>query len=228
MDEREFLQDVELRVHRLIVFLQHHDDAEDHRGRAHDRGADEHRLGGRLEGVAGAVALLELVLRSFEVGAEAEVALKLSGDTRLLLDLRKLVDGLGVVGHRAEGVDRDGDGPHAQEAEGDQAEREDRSGEGEFQWHQAGDGRMGRKKVGAEHQAEDAEPGPEGGVVACDEAGENVKRGAALVGRRHDFLHVAALGRGEHLGELRNERPRERAEGDDRGQHPPKSAAKVG
>ena len=92
------------------VDVQHHDDAEDHGRGADDGGADEHGLGRRLEGVARAVALLELVLRAFEVGAEAEVAFELSGDTRLLLDLRKFVDGLGVIGHRAEGVDRDGDG----------------------------------------------------------------------------------------------------------------------
>jgi hypothetical protein len=60
--------------------LQHHDDAEDHRGGADDRGADEHRLGGRLEGVAGPVALLQLVLGVLEVGLEAEVALDLLGD----------------------------------------------------------------------------------------------------------------------------------------------------
>ena len=41
---------------------QHHDDREDHRRRADDGRADEHRLRRRLEGVAGAVVLLEQVL----------------------------------------------------------------------------------------------------------------------------------------------------------------------
>ena len=59
-----------------------HDDAEDHRGRADDGGADEDRLGRRLEGVARAVALLELVLGVLEVGLEAEVPLDLGGDVR--------------------------------------------------------------------------------------------------------------------------------------------------
>jgi hypothetical protein len=55
------------------MVLEHHDDAEDHGGGADDGGADEHGLGGGLEGVAGAVALLELVLGVLEVGLEAEV-----------------------------------------------------------------------------------------------------------------------------------------------------------
>ena len=61
------------------------DDREDHRGRADDGGADEHRLGGRLEGVAGAVVLLEEVLGLLEVHVEAEVLLD------LLLDVRACV-----------------------------------------------------------------------------------------------------------------------------------------
>ena len=59
-----------------------HDDREDHRGRADDGGADEHRLGGRLEGVAGAVVLLEEVLGLLEVQVEAEVLLDLVLDVR--------------------------------------------------------------------------------------------------------------------------------------------------
>jgi hypothetical protein len=62
------------------VLLEQHDDAEHHGGGAHDGGADEHRLGGGLEGVAGAVALLQLVLGVLEVGLEAEVLLDLGGD----------------------------------------------------------------------------------------------------------------------------------------------------
>ena len=40
-----------------------------------DGGADEHGLGGRLEGVAGRVVGFEVVLAALEVGVEAEVAL---------------------------------------------------------------------------------------------------------------------------------------------------------
>ena len=51
------------------------DDAEDHRGGADDGGADEHRLGRGLEGVARAVALFEIMLGVLEVRLEAEVLL---------------------------------------------------------------------------------------------------------------------------------------------------------
>ena len=44
------------------------------RRRADDGGADQHGLGGRLEGVAGAVVLLEQLLGVLEVGVDAEVA----------------------------------------------------------------------------------------------------------------------------------------------------------
>ena len=53
------------------------DDREDHRRRADDGGADEHGLRGRLEGVAGAVVLLEEVLGLLELDVEAEVLLDL-------------------------------------------------------------------------------------------------------------------------------------------------------
>ena len=56
---------------------EHHDDREDHRRGADDRRADQHRLGGGLEGVAGAVVLLEEVLGPLEVDVEAEVLLDL-------------------------------------------------------------------------------------------------------------------------------------------------------
>ena len=98
------------------------------RGGADHGGADEHRLGGGLEGVARAVVLLEEVLGLLEVGLEAEVLLDLLLDVRERLDVRELVDRLGVVGDRAVGVDRDGDRAHAEEAEGHQAEGEDRGG----------------------------------------------------------------------------------------------------
>ena len=60
---------------RLEPVREHDDDREDHRRRADDGGADQHRLGGRLERVAGAVVLLEQVLRALEVRREAVLAL---------------------------------------------------------------------------------------------------------------------------------------------------------
>ena len=116
---------------RRSRFFEQHDDAEHHGGGADDRGADEHRLGGGFEGVARAVALFELVLGVLEVGVEAEVGLDLLLHVLDALDLAQFIDGLGVVGDRAVAVHGDGHRPHAEEAEGHQAEREDRRGEGE-------------------------------------------------------------------------------------------------
>ena len=61
-------------------------------------------------------------------GSNPKSLLHLGLDVRDVLDERELVDGLRVVGHRAVGVDRDGDRAHAEEAEGDEAEGEDRRG----------------------------------------------------------------------------------------------------
>src|ERR1700690_157006 len=102
-----------------------HDDGEDHRRRAHDRGANEHRLRGGLERIARAVVLLEHVLRLLEVDVEAKVLLDLRLDVRNRLDAAELVDALRVVGDRTVRVNGERDRSHAEEPEGDQAERED-------------------------------------------------------------------------------------------------------
>ena len=106
---------------------QQQDDREDHRRRADDGRADEHRLGRRLERVAGRVVGFQVVLAVLEVGLEAEVALDLLLDARNVLGLGQFEDRLGVVGHRAVAVDGDVDRAHAQEAERHQAEGEDRT-----------------------------------------------------------------------------------------------------
>ena len=72
---------------RFIHALEQHDNAEHHGGGADDRRADEHGLGGGLEGVAGAVVLLEELLGLLEVHVEAEVPLD------LLLDALDGLDG---------------------------------------------------------------------------------------------------------------------------------------
>ena len=120
---------------RRKILVQQDDDAEDHGRGADDGGADEHRLGRRLERVARAVCLFQVVLAVLEVGLEAEVPLDFCLDVRDALDLRELEDGLRVVGHRAEAVDRDGDRAHAEEAEGHEAEGEDGGRKGEFLRH---------------------------------------------------------------------------------------------
>src|ERR1017187_3979848 len=89
-----------------------HDDREDHSSGAHDRGADQHRLGGSLEGVAGPVVLFQIFLALLEVRFESEIALDLGFDARQRLDGRKLEHGLGVIGHWAVTIHRDGDRTH--------------------------------------------------------------------------------------------------------------------
>ncbi len=86
-----------------------------------------------------------------EVGVEAELLLDLRSYVRDALDLRELVDGLGVIRNRAEAVDRDGHRTHAEEAEGHQAEGEDRGREGELRRHEGldrrGSWRRGRRRA---------------------------------------------------------------------------------
>ncbi len=54
-----------------------HDDREDHGGCAHHGGADQHRLGRCLEGVARAVVFFQQVLGAFKVHVDAEFLLDL-------------------------------------------------------------------------------------------------------------------------------------------------------
>ena len=113
-----------------------HDDREDHGGRAHHRGADQHRFRRRLERVARAVVLFQIVLALVEIGSEAEILLDLTLDSGDLFDGRKLENGLGVVGHRTVGIHRDGHRAHAEKSERHQTEGEHGRGQ-----HQAGQSR---------------------------------------------------------------------------------------
>ena len=112
--------------------LQQDDDAEDHGGGADDGGADEHRLGRGLEGVARAVGRLEIVFRLFEVRFDAEVLPDDLFGVLAAFDHGEFIDGLGVVRDRAEAVHGDRDRAHAEETEGDEAEGEDRRGKQEL------------------------------------------------------------------------------------------------
>ena len=71
-------------------FAQQQDDREDHRRGADDGRADEHRLGRRLERVAGRVVRFEVMLALVEVGLEAEVPLDLLLDAGNALGLGEL------------------------------------------------------------------------------------------------------------------------------------------
>ncbi|MPM14466.1 hypothetical protein SDC9_60829 [bioreactor metagenome] len=199
-----------------------HDDREDHRGGTDHGGADQHRLGGRLERVAGAVVLLQHQLRALPLRPEPEVTFDLRVDPVDLLDRREFVDRLGVVGDRAVRVDRDRHRAHAEEAEGHQAEGEHRRGQ--HQGIEAG----GRDGVRDTHQADDRDAQPVAGEVAGHQAGQDVERGAALAGGLHHLLDVATLGRGEHLDQLGDQGAGEGAAGDDRRELPPQAGAEIG
>ena len=103
-----------------------HDDRKDHRGGTDDGGTDEHGFGGRLEGVAGAIVGLQQILGAIEVDVEAEVPLDFGLDVGDLLDQRKLIHRLGIVGDRAVGINRDGDRAHTEEPKSHQPESEHR------------------------------------------------------------------------------------------------------
>ena len=137
---------------------QGHDDREDHGGCAHDGGADQHRLGRSLEGVAGSVIGFQQVLGALELHIDVVVLLQLSFDPGNIFDQRQLVDGLSIIGNRPIGIHGDGDRPHAQEAEGDQAKREDGRSE-----HQASAiGCPGAEVIAQSHERDHAESQPVG------------------------------------------------------------------
>ncbi len=109
-----------------------HDDGESHRGGADDGSADEHRLGGGLEGVARAIVGLQQMFGTLEIHVDVVVLPEFSFNPRNLLDERKLVNGLRVVGHRAVGIDGDGHWAHAKKAESHQSESKHRLGHHEL------------------------------------------------------------------------------------------------
>src|SRR5205823_1153936 len=69
-----------------------HDDGKDHGGSAHNRGTDEHRLGGGFEGVSGAIIFFEHVFGAIKLCVEAEVFLKLLLNIGHLFNQREFVD----------------------------------------------------------------------------------------------------------------------------------------
>ena len=156
--------------------------------------------------------------------------LSCSPDAGNRFDQAQFVNALGVVGDRAVAIDGDRDRSHAQESEGDQAKGEDRDG-------RAAPGLSSdttppappnvANAVGDRHQTGDDAAHPERGEIAGDEAAEDVQRRTALAAGIDDFAHVAAVNAGENLGEFGDQRPGQRAAGDDRGQLPPQPAAEI-
>ena len=179
--------------------LYHQDEAEDHRGGTHNGSTDEHGLGSGLEGVAGAVVGFQIVFCLLEVGLEAELALNLLGGLLdVVLDEAKLIDALGVVGHRTVAVDGDSHGTHAEHTEGHEAEGEDAvvGTEDRLDAEECGG------EVGNDHQHEEHHAGPEAAHVAGYQAAEDVQRCATLLRGFDHLFHMLRRGRGEQLGEL--------------------------
>jgi hypothetical protein len=197
---------------------EHDDDREDHRGRADDRRADQHRLRRRFEGIPGAVVLLEQVLGRLEVHVDAVVALERLFDVRNLLDQRELEHRLGVVGHGAVGVDRDRHRAHAEEAEGDQAEREDRRRDHDRTQPERADA------VRDAHQHHDDHAEPVRAEVSGHEPRQDPERGPALPGRRHHFSDVADSVEVKILTSSGMIAPGQGAARDDRRKLPPEAA----
>ena len=198
--------------------LNHEDEGENHGGGAYDGGAYEDGLGGCLEGVACSVVGFEVVLGFFEVGLESELALDLAGGLLdVVLDEGELIDALCVVGDGTVGIYRDGDGTHAQHAEGYETE-------GEYAIIDAEDGldvEGGGGEVGYHHEDEEDETRPKAAHVACHETAEYVERSAALLGGFDHLFDVLGGGGGEEFGELGDERSAEGAAGDDDAQGEP-------
>ncbi len=204
-----------------------HDDAEDHGGRADDRGSDQHGLGGGLERVAGAVVFFQQHLGLREVGIHAEVLLEVGLDVGLFFDEREFINRLRVVGHRAIAIDGDGDRAHAQEAEGHKAESEDRRGRHDGTQAAVNVAGVDRDtdegdEVCNRHQTCDRHPAdPERAEIAGGKTGENVERRPAFLAGGHNLADVASVDGGKDLGDFRNDGPCERAAGDDGCQLPP-------
>ncbi len=69
-----------------------HHDGENHGGGADHGGPNQHRLGCRLEGIAGAVVFFQQMFGALKVHVKAEVFLDLLLHVRDLLDQRQLVN----------------------------------------------------------------------------------------------------------------------------------------
>ena len=145
---------------------------------------------------------------------ETKVLFDLRVDVLDLFDRGKLVDGLGVVGHRSVGVDGDGHRAHAQEAE--RHEAEGKHGRGDHDVAET----LGADDVADAHEDHDGEADVVATEVTRDETGEDVERRPALPGRGDHFLDVGRLGGGEDLHQFRDESSGQRTHADDDREHP--------
>ena len=173
MQDRQIRQPVGLQA-----VGQRHDNRKNHGGRAHHRGADQHRFCSGFESIARAVVLFQVLLGPLEVGRETEVLLNLRRDSGNLLDGGQLEYRLRVVRHRAVRIHGDGHRSHAQEAERHQAERE--YGRRQHQRRQS----VGADAVGDGHQRHHGQAQPVSAEVSGHQARKNVQRSAAFSRRR--------------------------------------------
>src|SRR5579859_4686530 len=192
-----------------------HDDGEDHRGGAHHRGADQNRLGGGLERIARTVVGLQHFFGQAEIHVHVIVPLEFLPNVRNLFDLRKLIDRLRVVRHRAVGIHSDGHRAHAQKTEGHQPKCEHGRSQHQISQTQVADqGTDG-------HQQHHRESQIIGGEVTGHKAGKDPQRRAAFLRRNHHLFNVPRFGGGENFYQFRNDGARQRPAGNDSGQLPP-------
>src|ERR1700692_1470729 len=108
---------------------------------------------------------------ALEVYGIVEIFLEFRFDVGDLLDQRKFVNRLSVIGDRAVGIDGDGDGAHTKESEGDEAEGEDGGSEhggGASQSH-------GAEVIGDGHQQDHRQAEIVAGEIASNEAAEDAE-----------------------------------------------------
>ena len=170
-----------------------------------------------LNVLPGAVVFFQQILGAIEIHVEVEVFLDLRFDVRDLLDQREFINRLRVVGDRTVGIDRDRHRPHAEEAEGHQAESEDRRRQHARRHRQSHRADV----VGDGHQDHHGQAEVVAGEVARHKARQNSERRSTFLRRLHHFPHVTRVHRGENFHQFRNDRARQRAAGNDRRQLPP-------
>ena len=202
---------------RSQLVLKHHYNGENHRRRAYDGGPYKNGLCSGLEGVAGPVVLLKVILGPVELRRESEIPLYLLLDVGHVLYEGKLIDGLGIVGDRPVAVDRNGDRPHTEKPEGHESE-------GEYRIVRAEEGLKAHcaDPPGDPHKYRYGAAHPESAEIAGHHSGENVEGGPAFPRGVHHLLHMLGGRTGEHLGKLGNYGGRQGSAAYNRGQLQPK------
>src|SRR4030042_1455922 len=165
-----------------VLTLEQQDDREDHSRSTAHRSADEHRFGGRFEGVCGPVVGFEVEFTHFEIGGEPEVLLDIFLDAGDVFGLRQLEDGLSVVGDWAVRVHRNVDRAHAEESVGNQTKGKNRRIVDDFSRYKKADEIRAGQKTSNEHAH------VEGAEVAGDNTGQYSKGCTALSRSGHHLL----------------------------------------